>query len=87
MANSNDKVIEVEHENLILGKKLIDMYEERIKALENEVNELKLKIYQPPVKSYPVPHKHRLRTTSELIRALELRSLRSIGKVEDEKVQ
>lgn len=75
------KVIEVEHENLILGNKLIELYEEKIKRLEARVVELESIQYQPPVRlPQPVIHP-RLRTTSEIIRTLELRSLKAAGKV------
>jgi len=66
---------EVEHENLILASKLIEKYEEDIKRLEAQIEELKLKVYTPPGPIHVPLIKQRLRTTSEIIRALEVKSI------------
>lgn len=84
--DSNTKVIEVEHENQVLGKKLIELYEERIKRLEEENRVLQTKVYQVPVTITPVGNpKPKVRTMTELVKILEDRSAKSIRVTGEEK--
>ena len=69
-------IIEVEHDNLILSKELIDVYKKRIEDLENEVRELKLQIKATPIYVIPQePPRPRIRTFSELKTLLEVKSI------------
>ena len=72
-----DKIIQVEHENLILGNKLIELYEERIKILQDRILELEQKTQIPPGPIHIPLQKQRLRTRSEIIQQLELNKLRA----------
>lgn len=72
-----NKIIEVEHENLILGNKLIELYEEKIKILEARISELESKTQIPPGPIHIPMQKPRMRTRTEIIQALELSKLRA----------
>ena len=75
---------EVEHENLLLGQKLIELYENRIKTLEEENSNLKLRLTQIPTPNLsPIPNKRKVSTISELREILETRSSK-IGKEANE---
>lgn len=72
--------IEVEHENLVLSKELIDIYKKRISELENEVRELKSKLSDAPIYIMPQdPPKPRIRTVSELKTLLEIKSVPKVS--------
>lgn len=78
-----NKELEVEHQNLILGQKLIDLYEERIKTLTDENNTLRAQLSTVP-NPVPVNIRPTFRTLNQIKQALEKRSFNSyVGKIDD----
>lgn len=69
---------EVEHDNLILGQKLIDVYEKRIALLEEENRDLRSKLTSIPLPITHIPIRRVIRTTSELRDILESRSSKNL---------
>ena len=74
-------LIEVEHDNMMLSKELIEVYKKRISDLEAENIELRARLKNSPVYVIPIPNpnKPRVRTTSELKTLLETRSIPKVG--------
>jgi hypothetical protein len=69
---------EVEHDNLLLGQKLIEVYEQRIALLEEENRDLRSKLTSIPLPITHIPIRRVIRTTSELRDILESRSSKSL---------
>lgn len=88
MSAKSYTIQEVEHENLVLGHKLIEVYEKRIAILEEENRELRLKLTQaPPYSPSPglIPNKRKISTISELRELLEIRSAKVLGEAHEVK--
>jgi len=82
----DNPIQEIEHENLILGKKLIELYEDQIATLKAENETLKAQLTTVPTQYNPISIKPTLRTLSQIRHVLERNSSKALGIVDEKAI-